>query len=119
MTDKTNPEKPVQLTDDATPLSTRMNWPLLSGRKSNIELKTDDPTPLSSQMKWPLLSGRKSNIELMTGNPTPFSAMMKWPVLSDKTMFNSDLSTGASSSGSGDSPVSRFLRQIVTGEVQK
>lgn len=118
MTDKTNSAGPAQLSNDPTPLSSSMNWPLLSTRKSNIELKTDDPTPLSSQMNWPLLSARASNIELTTADPTPFSRMMNWPLLSDKpTMFDTELGTPASGKANGG--FSAFLRQIMTGEVQK
>lgn len=117
MTDKTNTEK---LTSDPTPLSSMMNWPLLSSRKSNVELKTDDPTPLSSQMNWPLIGGRgEGNVELTTSDPTPLSRMMNWPLLSDKaTMFDTEVGTtsGGKAQGGG---FSAFLRQIMTGEVQK
>ncbi|PTW51302.1 hypothetical protein [Rhodovulum kholense] len=119
MTDKTS-EKPAQLLEDPTPFSNRMNWPLLSASNSKTELKTDDPTPFSSQFKWPLLSGRKSQVELTTGT-TPLSDMMKWPLLSNKaTMFDTELpSAGGGSKATGDSPVSKFIRGIMTGEPQK
>ncbi|GAA0298614.1 hypothetical protein [Rhodovulum strictum] len=121
MTDKL--EMPSQLSNEATPLSSKMNWPLLSGRKTNVELKTDDPTPFSSKMNWPLIGGRgEGNVELMTGNPTIFSSKMGWPLLSDKpTMFDTQLNTtqGGGSSSTGDGGFSKFLRGIMTGEVQK
>ncbi|MBL3562303.1 hypothetical protein [Rhodovulum sulfidophilum] len=120
MTDKSS-EKPAQLLDDPTPFSNRMNWPLLSSSNSKTELKTDDPTPLSSQLRWPLLSGRKSQVELTTGS-TPISDMMKWPLLSSKsTMFDTELPSakGGNGKSTGDSPVSKFIRGIVTGEPQK
>ncbi|MBK1636035.1 hypothetical protein [Rhodovulum adriaticum] len=116
MTDKTNSEI---LTSDPTPLSSMMNWPLLSNRKSNVELKTDDPTPLSSQMNWPLIGGRgEGNVELTTNDPTPFSRMMNWPLLSDKaTMFDTEVgSTSSENKGGG---FSAFMRSIMTGEPQK
>lgn len=120
MTDKTNPEGPAKLTSDPTPLSSRMNWPLLSSRKSNIELKTSDPTPLSSQMNWPLLRNiGEGHVELMTGTPTPLSSRMNWPLLSDKaTMFDTELGQTEGGKGNGGG-FSKFLRQIMSGEVQK
>lgn len=136
--------KPELLETD-TPLSSRMGWPLLSGRKPNIELKTGratmfsdmlgwpllshkqatridlksvDATPLSSRLNWPLLSGRGSKTELMTDNPHPFSAMFKLPLLSDQsTLFGAELSTPGGSTGG--SSIGRFFNQIMTGEVQK
>jgi len=112
----------VQLkTNEPTPLSSRFNWPLLSSRKSDVQLKTDEPTFFSSQFNWPLLSGRKGNVELMSDNPTPFSKQFGWQLLSDKpTMFDTQLSTSSGGSAStGDSPFSKFLRGIMSGEVQK
>ncbi|WP_132693098.1 hypothetical protein [Rhodovulum steppense] len=121
MTDKM--QMPSQLSDDATPLSSKMNWPLLSDRKSNVELSTADPTPFSSKMNWPLIGGRgEGNVELMTDNPTIFSSKMGWPLLSDKaTMFDTQLNTaqGGASTSTGDGGFSKFLRGIMTGEVQK
>lgn len=114
-----------KLSDEQYPLSSMFKWPLLSSRKSDIQLKTDDPTPLSSQMNWPLLNDRlgEGRVELMTDTPTPLSSRMGWPLLSDKsTMFDTELSTPGGSTGStssGDSPFSKFLRGIMTGEVQK
>ncbi|MBK5933153.1 hypothetical protein C8N32_10843 [Rhodovulum imhoffii] len=109
-------------TDDPTPLSSRMNWQLLSDNPdtpmSVKELKTDDPTPFSRFMKLPLLSDRKSSIKLMTDNPTPFSSRMGWDLLSDKTPFESTPGT-AKTGEKGEGAFSRFLRGIVTGEVQK
>jgi len=135
----------VQLLDDPTPFSSRFNWPLLSTRKTNIdldrvsatpfstalnlpllshsqnsstELRTDDPTPLSSRLNWPLLSGRGGNVELATDNPTPLSSMLNLPLLSDRnTVAGGEVSGGAR--GGSDNAFSRFIRQIVTGEVQK
>ncbi|TCP62906.1 hypothetical protein EV663_101166 [Rhodovulum bhavnagarense] len=121
MTDNTNPEGPAKLTSDPTPFSKMMNWPLLSSRKSNLELKTEDPTPLSSRMNWPLLGGiGEGHVELMTSTPTPFSSRMNWPLLSDKaTMFDTELGETSGGKSNGNGGFSKFLRQIMTGEVEK
>lgn len=136
----------VKLLDDSTPFSSRLNLPLLSNRKADIdlervgptpfssmlnlpllsssqnsstELRTNDPTPFSSLFKWPLLSGRGSNVELLTNNPTPLSSMLNLPLLSDSsTVAGGEVSTGSGSGRGSDNAVSKFIRQIITGEVQ-
>jgi len=134
-----------KLIDDPTPLSSRMNWPLLSSREPNIDLqgvsatpcsnmlnlpllsqrqssstsvKTEDPTPFSSRFNWPLLSARGSNTELSTDNPTPLSSALNLPLLSDRSTYaatDRPHGTGMASDG----PFAKFIRQIITGEVQK
>lgn len=133
----------VELVEDPTPLSSRMGWSLLSDRKPNInldgvsstpfsnmlnlsllserktsvELKTDDPTPLSSMFKWPTLSSRGAGVELKTDDPTPLSSALNWPLLSDKpTVMGGEVTSG---SGGSDYGGSKFIKQIMTGEVQK
>jgi len=130
-------------TDDATPLSSRMNWPLLSERKpsfdlhkysatplsdmlnwpllsqkqgSSTELRTGDPTPFSSRFNWPLLSARKTDVELKTDTPTPFSDALGLPLLSDQTTVAGGRLSAPS--GSADGPFGKFIRQIMTGEPQ-
>lgn len=109
------------LTDNPTPFSSRLGLPLLSQRRSDIELPTDNPTPLSSRLGLPLLTSRGSNIELLTGNPTPLSSALGLPLLSGEraTGSASQRTGGGSGTDGGNGPVARFLRQIVTGEVQK
>ncbi|TCM78347.1 hypothetical protein [Rhodovulum steppense] len=142
MADKKND----QLIDDPTPLSSRFNWPLLSSRKSAVnlagvgptpfssalglsllssrsgagamELRTGDPTPFSSRFNWPLLSERRGNVELSTGDSTPLSSKLNLPLLSDRaTVAGGEVSGGGS--GLPDGAFGRFIRQIITGEVQK
>ncbi|ARE39434.1 hypothetical protein RGUI_1293 [Rhodovulum sp. P5] len=110
-----------KLSDDKYPLSNMLNLPLLSSRKTDVQLKTDDATPLSSQMNWPLLDYTlgEGRVELMTDSPTVFSSRMGWPLLSDKpTMFDTEL-PGSESKSSGESPFGKFMRGIMSGEVQK
>lgn len=114
-------EKTDSLSQEQFPLSSQMKWPLLSSRKPNVELKTDDPTPFSNAFNWPLLNDRlgEGRVELMTDQPTIFSSRMGWPLLSDKsTMFDTEL-PGSEGTSDGDSPFSKFMRSIMTGEVQK
>jgi len=114
-------DKPESLSKEQFPLSSQFKWPLLSSRKPDVQLKTDEPTPFSSQMNWPLLNYGlgEGRVELMTDNPTIFSSRMGWPLLSEKsTMFDTEL-PGAEGSSGGDSPFSKFMRGIMSGEVQK
>lgn len=141
MADKTT----EQLTDDPTPFSSKFGWPLLSNRDPNIdldsvsstpfskmlnlpllsqarttqaELKTDDPAPFSRMLNLPLLSGRSGNVELKTDDPTPLSRALNMPLLSDReTVAGGEVS--GTRSGTPDNAFSRFIRQIITGEVQK
>lgn len=135
----------LQLLDDPTPFSSRFNWPLLSSRKPAIdlsavsatplssrlklpllsqsrmvatELMTDTPTPLSSRLNLPLLSGRGSSTELWTRNPTPLSSTLNLPLLSDRATVAGGAVSGGTAGGA-DNAFSKFIRQIVTGEVQK
>ncbi|MBL3568680.1 hypothetical protein BV509_16295 [Rhodovulum sulfidophilum] len=111
------------------PLSDALNLPLLSERQgSSTKLMTDMPTPFSSRFGWPLLSGRRSDLKLMTDNPTPFSAALGLPLLSaSETDTGAAPKTGGARNmswrtgqGSGsDGPVAKFIRQVITGEVQK
>jgi hypothetical protein len=94
----------------ATPFSTWLKWPTLSGSatpfSSYLGMKTlsDEPAPFSkwlswgtlsgsaapfsSWLKWPTLSGSASpfskmlNMPTLSNNPAPFSSLFKWPLLS-------------------------------------
>lgn len=103
----------------STPFSDMLNWPLLSqSRATSVEIKTDDPTPLSSRLNWPLLRKSGSNVALSTDNPTPLSSALNWPLLSDRTTLAGGEVSSGGTTRSAD-PVSKFIRQIITGEVQK
>ena len=68
----------LPLKDDATPLSSRLNLPVL----------LDDPTPFSTYWKWPVLSDKsaplseKFGIPVASSNATPLSTWLNLPVFS-------------------------------------
>ncbi|TCP42273.1 hypothetical protein [Rhodovulum marinum] len=71
-----------------TPFSDMLGFATLSDRKSATELKTDNPTPLSNQMGWPLLGGTgEGNVDLTDVDPYPLSSRMGWKLLSDRKYY--------------------------------
>jgi len=131
------------LTDVPTPLSTRMGWPLLSSRESNInldsvsstpfsdifhlpmlsssqssstELRTETPTPLSDRFGWALLSSRSSSVELKTDDPTPLSSMLNLPLLTDRSRVEPGQKLSDSDRATSGGAVAGFIRGVVSGE---
>lgn len=73
-----------------TPFSDMLGFACLSERKpSTIDLMTDNPTPLSRTMNWPLLNYDlgEGRVELTTADPTPLSSRMGWSLLSDRAYY--------------------------------
>jgi hypothetical protein len=77
----------VALSNDATPFSDWLGWPVLAPFKVHIKLRSNDASPFSDYFKWPVLSDKKPTAKLVN-DAAPFSKALNLAVLSDRPPFS-------------------------------